>query len=98
MYCSQWAELALLLVSRRLADALEPLQLPPGEEVDRSGTGGGETVTAGGANEAAKVKTSCRSMAARLSELDPMHRRFYEFVEQGGSVFGEHVRGAAGKT
>lgn len=27
-------------------------------------------------------------MAARLSELDPMHGRFYEFVERGGSVFG----------
>lgn len=27
-------------------------------------------------------------MASRLSELDPMHGRFYEFVERGGSVFG----------
>lgn len=95
----QWAELALLLVSQRLANALEPPQRPLGEEVGGSGTSGGEATAGDGAGEeAAKVRTSCGSMAARLSELDPMHRRFYEFVERGGSVFGEQLRGAAGET
>lgn len=35
-------------------------------------------------------------MAARLSELDPMHGRFYEFVEKGGTVIGgQQMRGSA---
>lgn len=86
-------------MSQRLANALEPPQQPPGAEAGgSSGTSSGEASTGGDADEAAKVRTSCRSMAARLSELDPMHRRFYEFVERGGSVFGEHVGGAAGET
>lgn len=38
--------------------------------------------------EAGRVREACRSMASRLSELDPMHSRFYEFVERGGSVWG----------
>lgn len=93
-YYLQWAELALLLVSQRLANSLDPPQRPSVEKVG----GSGEATTGGGADEAAKVRTSCRSMAARLSELDPMHGRFYHFVERGGSVFGEQMRGAAGKT
>ncbi|CAM9240482.1 unnamed protein product [Ectocarpus fasciculatus] len=98
----KWAEVALLLVSQRLANALDPRPQPPprsqGDETNNAG--GGVTTTAaagdGSSKEAAEVRESCRGMAARLSELDPMHGRFYEFVEKGGAVMGgEMERGSA---
>lgn len=38
--------------------------------------------------EAGSVRRTCDGMASRLAELDPMHKRFYEFVRRGGSVWG----------
>ncbi|CAM9190488.1 unnamed protein product [Scytosiphon promiscuus] len=82
----KWAELALLLVSQRLANALDRRAEAPVEEpVERSGVGGDE--------EARKVRERCRGMAARLSDLDPMHGQFYEFVARGEAVFGGAAAG-----
>jgi len=89
--CAQWAELTLLLVSQRLASALQPPQSP----LMGDGSSGGEVVAGSGGNEAAEARESCRGMAARLSELDPMHGRFYDFVERGGSVLGGLERRSA---
>lgn len=98
---SQWAELALLLVSQRLANSLEPRPKSSHQEsVDSSGASGGVSTEIGsGSVEARKVRENCRDMAARLSELDPMHGRFYDFVAGGGAVFGGgSARGPAGGT
>ncbi len=82
-------------MSQRLANALEPPQSP----LTGDGSSSGEVLAGGGGNEAAEVRESCRDMAARLSELDPVHSRFYEFVERGGSVFGGlERRSTAGQT
>lgn len=68
----QWAELVLLLVNQRLVRKLT-------STTDEAEAQGGE---------AERVRETCSGMALRLSELDPMHGRFYEFIEQGGSVWG----------
>ncbi|CAM9297573.1 unnamed protein product [Ectocarpus sp. 8 AP-2014] len=87
----KWAEVALLLVSQRLANALEPRPQPPrGQDDDTNNGGVGVTAAGNGSKEAAEVRESCRGMAARLSELDPMHGRFYEFV-----IEGQQMRGSA---
>ncbi|CAM9358206.1 unnamed protein product [Choristocarpus tenellus] len=38
------------------------------------------------------LKDTCRSMAEQLTTLDPMHSRFYEFLDGGGEVWGLETR------
>lgn len=76
---------------QRLANSLSRRRAADGQAVG-SDTTGEET---GG--EASAVRATCSGMASRLSELDPMHGRFYEFVERGGSVWGMGRAKAADK-
>lgn len=66
----QWAELALLLVTHRLADSLAAPR--PGE------AGGGDS-----SSETTQLRGSASDMASRLRELDPSHRHFYDVLELG---------------
>lgn len=69
-------------MTQRLANALEEDtvgDLPPGRDDSRGGVRSPEVDA---------LLKSCGEMASRLAELDPMHAQFYEFVKQGGSVWG----------
>lgn len=80
---SQWAELALLLVTKRLVGLLR-------RETERGVTLDDDKAAAGedkASRELASLEESCVGMASRLTQLDLMHARFYAFVEQGGSVW-----------
>lgn len=58
------------------------------------GAGGGSPRLVGRGREAVRLREACVVMTSRLTDLDPMHGRFYEFVERGGSVWGSRRGGA----
>lgn len=69
-------------MTQRLANALDEDTvgaLPSGQDNSRGGVRSPEVDA---------LMKSCGEMASRLAELDPMHAQFYEFVKQGGSVWG----------
>lgn len=88
----QWAEVSLLLVTKRLVSRLRLQQDASTVTLDHVEAEAAAAATATCDNttsEIASLQESCADMAARLTQLDPIHARFYAFVEQGGSVWGE---------
>lgn len=83
----QWAELALLLVTKRLIGWLRREKSPRVTHLDGDKAAAAADEGDKGLPEVASLEESCLGMASRLAKLDPMHARFYAFVEQGGSVW-----------
>ncbi|CAM9460706.1 unnamed protein product [Ascophyllum nodosum] len=83
----KWAELALLLVTQRLANSLNGATAASPSSSSLSQPGSGARGQGGGSIEAVELLKTCIDMASRLAELDPMHAKFYEFVKRGDSVW-----------
>lgn len=83
----KWAELALLLVTKRLIGWLRREKSPRVTHLDGDKAAAAADEGDKGLPEVASLEESCLGMASRLAKLDPMHARFYAFVEQGGSVW-----------